>query len=450
VKRFQVHRICVVISVVLLGHLFTLSHLAMGQAETIPKRYTEAFYTVSEERIAFESFVYRGEFEADAIRDYVRKVIGPGSQVFDGKRTSHTRGGPFQVSIKNEQSFIVACLNRDSRQYGWVACSAKLDLTNSENSVIAYISSNGKSGTLVGKQSKEIPFRGKNVSFSIGVGNSGRQTTSQTTNDPKLVVSYSFGIIEKDSEAKTGTMTGTQPTKLELDIAAKKVKALKAEHAAAQRKTLIAKYREITKSAKAQFDNKEYDKVVLTFSKIIDDKSFSEEFKNKARTSRSAALLGRGNDGDIDKAIGDRIAAGHLGVKLRIQAPTAQLKSGTTVLRNVRSGQAVLITKTNGTWFWVAAVEDNDKIKGWLAKKDLFPSVTTQPNTVQSNPAQQWTQPNLGESFTTQPERSFRSSGDPFIDNFIQTNGRPPTIWETPRWESPAEIRQLRSQGFIK
>lgn len=40
--------------------------------------------------------------------------------------------------------------------------------------------------------------------------------------------------------------------------------------------------------------------------------------------------------------------------------------------------------------------------------------------------------------------------GDNFNRDYIRRNGRPPSIWETPRWESPREIMQKRRQGLLR
>ncbi|MCM2370209.1 caspase family protein [Aporhodopirellula aestuarii] len=45
---------------------------------------------------------------------------------------------------------------------------------------------------------------------------------------------------------------------------------------------------------------------------------------------------------------------------------------------------------------------------------------------------------------------SVPSGGDSFTKRYFQKNGRAPSIWETPRWESPSEIRRLRAQGLVR
>jgi len=45
---------------------------------------------------------------------------------------------------------------------------------------------------------------------------------------------------------------------------------------------------------------------------------------------------------------------------------------------------------------------------------------------------------------------SVPSGGSSFTQKYMQKNNRPPSIWETPQWESPAEIRRLRAQGLVR
>lgn len=46
--------------------------------------------------------------------------------------------------------------------------------------------------------------------------------------------------------------------------------------------------------------------------------------------------------------------------------------------------------------------------------------------------------------------RSVPSGADPWTKRFMQKHGRAPSIWQTPRWESPAEIRSLRARGLVR
>lgn len=42
------------------------------------------------------------------------------------------------------------------------------------------------------------------------------------------------------------------------------------------------------------------------------------------------------------------------------------------------------------------------------------------------------------------------SGGSSFTQRYMQKNNRPPSIWETPKWESPAEILRLRAKGLVR
>ena len=45
---------------------------------------------------------------------------------------------------------------------------------------------------------------------------------------------------------------------------------------------------------------------------------------------------------------------------------------------------------------------------------------------------------------------SVPAGADGWTRRFMQKHGRAPSIWQTPRWESPAEIRSLRARGLVR
>ncbi|TWT96366.1 caspase family protein [Neorhodopirellula pilleata] len=61
----------------------------------------------------------------------------------------------------------------------------------------------------------------------------------------------------------------------------------------------------------------------------------------------------------------------------------------------------------------------------------------------QSNQRNQFS--NSGNSRSNVP-----SGASPFTQKFMQKNNRPPSIWQTPQWESPAQIKRLRAQGLVR
>ena len=42
------------------------------------------------------------------------------------------------------------------------------------------------------------------------------------------------------------------------------------------------------------------------------------------------------------------------------------------------------------------------------------------------------------------------SGADNFTQQYMRRNGRAPSIWETPRWESPGEIIRKRASGLLR
>jgi hypothetical protein len=195
---------------------------------------------------------------------------------------------------------------------------------------------------------------------------------------------------------------------------------------------------------------------IAAFSAVIDDTSLPIELRQKARKSRGAAYLGRGGETDIDKAIIDHMAAGLDGISLSVRAESAQLKAETTVLGTVKKGQVLTVSSANGNWLWVKSINGDETLQGWIDKSALIKKTTTA--AVKNTAARQTTTQVLSQtpshvnSHQFQPQMSHQlpAGGDSFTRDYIRRNGRPPSIWETPGWESPAEIQRLRAQGLVR
>ncbi len=216
----------------------------------------------------------------------------------------------------------------------------------------------------------------------------------------------------------------------------------------------------------------DYSNAVAAYSAIIEDSSFPLELRKDARRRRGAAYLARAKEGDLEKAIIDHQAAGMKGVNVSVQASKADLKRGNQVLGTVQRGQVLEITECKEDWLWVASVNSSESMRGWVHKQALSkeekPSSTTlasyqpRPSSTTANNNSNTTRytsydgtgyPNSGNTrslnsgYQNQPSMQ---GADRFTQNYMQRNGRPPSIWETPRWESLREIREKRAMGLLR
>jgi len=176
------------------------------------------------------------------------------------------------------------------------------------------------------------------------------------------------------------------------------------------------------------------------------DTVLQQDPNNKvALQRRGAAYLARGREGDVDRALTDQKAAGLPGIKLSIRSTSSELKLGNTATGEVGKGEIVRVTQSNGNWLWVDSVDGNNSLKGWITKEAVIAKRVdaAKPKPSGYQRSSQWTAPRPNT-------HQFRGSGDRFIDNYIQKHGRPPSIWETPRWESLREIERLRNSGFLR
>jgi hypothetical protein len=194
----------------------------------------------------------------------------------------------------------------------------------------------------------------------------------------------------------------------------------------------------------------------------------------QARRSRGAAYLARLGPNDVDNALIDQQAAGLAGIQLPIRAATADLKVGTTVAGRVKQNQIVLVTIIKGSWLWVEAVDGSDRLRGYIPKQVVLaqapPKATTPLSTSQPVAAGTMT-PRSGTTNYPRNNYSQSPSGQRggYYNNYEQggsgnnrqggynsrqgggrNSDRPPSIWQTPEWETPAEIRRGRANGTLR
>lgn len=231
-----------------------------------------------------------------------------------------------------------------------------------------------------------------------------------------------------------------------------------------------------------------YDVAIEAYNAVLEQSTLEDETRRKARLWRGQCYKRRGKASDLSLALIDYRAAGKLGLPMTVQTDKADVRNGTTVRGRVRKHQSAVVSHIrdeNGmTWYHVVSVDQDDSLKGWVTSKafglptskstttsgpSTTASSTSRPTTrYQSSTNGQYTQNgrssnsyyNNQSSNSTrnyQPNSSSRSQNnsgysglDSFSRQYKQRNGRPPSIWETPQWESPSDIRRLRAQGLIR
>lgn len=217
--------------------------------------------------------------------------------------------------------------------------------------------------------------------------------------------------------------------------------------------------------ANTYFALRELDSAIDAYTAMIRDDSLEPAVLRQAYVNRGAAYLAKGTKKDIEKALIDHLAAGRKSILLTVKVPKAQLKIEHDVKGTVVKNDVLDVTKSNGDWFWVESVNGSTSSQGFVLKETVVKSEkpketppktqTSTPvanNTVQGGGSQNFrgVQGNRNNQYYDDRRPPSRGSGDPFIDNYIKKHGKPPTIWQTPKWESPADIRKLREQGFIR
>lgn len=222
----------------------------------------------------------------------------------------------------------------------------------------------------------------------------------------------------------------------------------------------------LLQQADAYYRQADHESAIRAYTAVVDNTSLDSEIRTEARKSRGAAYLARGSkEDDIDNALIDQLAAGLPGIRMTIRASTAELKVNAEVKGKLKQNQTVLITNIAGKWLWVESVDGSDKIQGYLAKA----AVTTQPVAKAPAPVPQplaaaptpITQPQTGvrsptmnsnNNFNNQSNNGFNNNSNNGRTNSNSNNrgNRPPSIWETPEWETPRQIRERRANGTLR
>ena len=111
-----------------------------------------------------------------------------------------------------------------------------------------------------------------------------------------------------------------------------------------------------------------------------------------AYLKRSTAYVSRGEDGDLEQALTDRLAAGKTVLPLMITVEKANLQRGATTAATVRKGQVVNVTHIKpfqgNIWLFVKSVDGNDAAQGYVKKDAVVKKPASPVHVLSGIPAQ--------------------------------------------------------------
>ncbi len=185
----------------------------------------------------------------------------------------------------------------------------------------------------------------------------------------------------------------------------------------------------------------QYDNAISAFAAILEDPHLADDIRQKARKGRGAAYLGRGTRQDLEQAIIDYTAAGLPGITLTVHVDEADLKVEKANSGTVRRGQVLQITRSNGEWFWVAAVNGIEAKQGWIKVDAIIPS-NTKPTATPSTTTAVATTGDIG------PRPSdLQNSGKP-LSNMAQPVPLASNQSSTPYQNQPTISRSSSQSGY--
>lgn len=229
--------------------------------------------------------------------------------------------------------------------------------------------------------------------------------------------------------------------------------------------------------ARSYYNDARYDLAIEAYSAILKNSSTDEASRKLAYKGRGLCLVGRGKLSDFRRALIDYKAAGDKGMPLIVRQDLVKLRVSTDTTGSLRRDQIATITLAKDDWFWVTSVNGDSSLRGWVDAEAFVKPVDSPPAAIVSTPPaesvrsvtrpqatqqvrsqtnsysrnsmnQNWSSNN--RQYSNSNRNSVPNSADSFTRKYMKKNGRPPSIWETPRWESPAEIRRLRQEGLLR
>lgn len=147
--------------------------------------------------------------------------------------------------------------------------------------------------------------------------------------------------------------------------------------------------------------------------------------------------------GKLVEAVADYQAAGSL-LPLSVTVESAALQAGSKETGTVLKGQVVNVREWKKVapydWLYVENVGGDTTLHGWLLATAVEePSVVSAATREVTAPARSTpAPPRVSPSTVNRPP----STSTPYR--------RPPSVWETPEWESPREIREKRARGELR
>ena len=193
----------------------------------------------------------------------------------------------------------------------------------------------------------------------------------------------------------------------------------------------------LLRQASASLAAADYESAISAYSNLLTDSAADGESRVKAYKGRSSAYIARGSQGDLTRALSDAQAAGQSGMTLTVRAAAAYLQLGDQVQATVQKNQSLLVTRIESGWLWVESVGGSSQVQGYIQPAAVLKQTATaqyvQPQYVQ--PSQQYT------------NHQYYNNNNNYNNNH---QGRPPSIWETPKWESLREIMDGRRNGTLR
>lgn len=148
---------------------------------------------------------------------------------------------------------------------------------------------------------------------------------------------------------------------------------------------------------------RQFDLAIEAFTSLITDPEITSEIRNQARRGRGSCYLSQGTSKSINMAIIDFQAAKEPGVQLSVKTSDAELKVGSETKGKLFKNEIAMLTKSQGNWLWVEAVQGDKSRQGWVDFSAFLSTTTPASSTTASS--KPTTQP-LSSTSSVQPSNS--------------------------------------------
>lgn len=208
-----------------------------------------------------------------------------------------------------------------------------------------------------------------------------------------------------------------------------------------------------------------FDKAIETYTTVIEE-STDPAIAQRAHLARGKAYLMKDAASHLEEALADYKTGGEETVPV-IVAQGGSLRSGTTEVGTVEEGQVIGVSEVklhrNIRWLKVRLIDGAEVKPGFLEFRHIVSAppanqvVRTQPSSngttarqPQNNQQYQSRSSNNGANTQGNNYQGGNGYRDRWTQDYIRRNGRPPSIWQTPWWESPRDIQGLRNRGRVR